>query len=208
MPDHLHGMRRADRMVLVFIGFDQQRKQVETIGFGRILLRLVGEVLLDFHESRLVFGFGADGTIDHRTVSGSIRSYSAWVPTNFTNTRLNRYAMCTTSRYLFPAMSKMTRFPPWEQERPVSRLGAYAERLSSTFGSITFFGGKRSELTLSTTRRRYPTGLKRLSLGRKLRLGNVIATGTRGLARAGSGRWCSTVAAAARNRTAQQVGPT
>ena len=56
--------------------------------------------------------------------------------------------------------------------------------------------------------RRYPTWLKRLSLGRKLRPGNVIATGTRGLARAGSGRWYSTAAAAARNRTAQQVGPT
>ena len=67
---------------------------------------------------------------------------------------------------------------------------------------------RRTELTLSTVCRCYPTGLKRVSLGRKRRPGTVIATGTRGLSSADSVRWCSTAAAAARNRTAQQVGPT
>jgi hypothetical protein len=43
-----------------------------------------------------------------------------------------------------------------------------------------------------------------VSLGRKRRPGNVIATGRRRVARAGSGRWCSTAAAAARNSTAQE----
>ena len=67
---------------------------------------------------------------------------------------------------------------------------------------------RRTELTLSTVCRCYPTGLKRVSLGRKRRPGTVIATGMRGLSSTDSGRWCRTAAAAARNRTAQQVGPT
>jgi hypothetical protein len=76
-------MRWAGRMMLIFIGFDQEGEQLEAIGFGRALLRLANEVPFNLNESCLVFGFGADGAIDYRMVSGSIRSYSALMPTNF-----------------------------------------------------------------------------------------------------------------------------
>ena len=51
VADHLHGMRRADRMVLLFVRFDQKCEQVEAIRFSRALLRLVVEELLDFARS-------------------------------------------------------------------------------------------------------------------------------------------------------------
>jgi len=90
MADHFDRMRRPDRMVLLFVGLDQQGQQIEAVGLRCAFVGLILEVALDFSESGLVFGGGADGAIDHRTLFGSIRSYSAWVPTNFTSTRLKR----------------------------------------------------------------------------------------------------------------------
>jgi hypothetical protein len=61
------------------------------------------EVPLDLFERRVIVGFGAKRTdhfFRHDTVSGLMRSYSAWVPMNFTSTR-SRYELLLFQKTIY-----------------------------------------------------------------------------------------------------------
>src|SRR5207253_350461 len=69
----------------------------------------------DLVERSFVIGLGSERTdyfFGHDTVSGSMRSYSEWVPMNLMSTRPKANDTCTTSRYLLPPRSKITRLSP------------------------------------------------------------------------------------------------
>src|ERR1700733_730593 len=113
--NRLDRVRWIDRPVIRFVNFNQRSEHVETIGFGRSPLRFAGEIRFDLPERPIVIGFRLDRAnvhFFHHTLSGSILSYSLCVPMNLISTRLKRYAMCTTRRYLFPPISKITRLSP------------------------------------------------------------------------------------------------
>src|SRR5262249_50687442 len=59
-----------------------------------------------------------DHLLRHDTVSGSMRSYSEWVPMNFTRTRPNANDTWTINRYLFPPRSNMARLSPTKSTVP------------------------------------------------------------------------------------------
>src|SRR5215218_6958567 len=59
---------------------DDERQKIESIGLGRAGIGLVVEEGLHRRERRVVVGLGAQRADVHHTVSGSMRSYSAWVP--------------------------------------------------------------------------------------------------------------------------------
>src|SRR5690348_15399353 len=80
-----------DTPVLPLIGADQRKQDLEAVALGRASLRLAEEVGFDFRQRGGVVGFTVDrakivhGLLYSRPWSaGSIASYSAWVPTNFT----------------------------------------------------------------------------------------------------------------------------
>ena len=91
IQDGLYRVRRIDRPMPPFVILDDKSQQVEAIGLGCSLLRLIVETAFDLVERVLVVGLAAERAdgwfLRHETVSGSMRSYSAWVPMNFTNTR-------------------------------------------------------------------------------------------------------------------------
>ena len=65
-----------------------------------------------------------------------MRSYWAWVPTNFTQTIPARYCNSTTSRYLLPAMLNTTRLLP--------------QMLALAYWSLTSCGDAQGALTASS----------------------------------------------------------
>src|SRR5581483_10443992 len=92
VPDCIDCIGRIDRPMLALIVLDNQRQQIEAIGLGAARLWLVVEITFDLVERSVIIGFRAKRTnyfLPHVTVSGSMRSYSECVPTNFTSTRPN-----------------------------------------------------------------------------------------------------------------------
>src|SRR5260221_11938906 len=83
VTDRLNRPGWVDWPALAFVVLDDQREKIEAIRLRRTRLRVGFEVPLDLFERLVVFGFGTNRTdhfLRHDTVSGSIRSYSAWVP--------------------------------------------------------------------------------------------------------------------------------
>jgi len=72
--------------VLALVVFNDKCEQIEVIGPRCAQLRFLIEVALDLGQRGLIVGLipeRADHFFRHDTVSGSIRSWSAWVPMNF-----------------------------------------------------------------------------------------------------------------------------
>jgi hypothetical protein len=83
VADRLNGLGRLDRPALALVVLDDQCEKIEAVRFLCARLRFVFEVPLDLFKGFVVFGFGTNWTnhfFRHDTVSGSMRSYSAWVP--------------------------------------------------------------------------------------------------------------------------------
>src|SRR5213080_4237368 len=121
VADRLNRPGWVDRPALAFVVLDDQCEKIEAVRLRRTHLRFVVEIPLDLFESLVVFGFGTNRTdhfFRHDTVSGSMRSYSAWVPMNFTSTRPNANDMWTINRYLLPPRSKITRLSPTKSTVP------------------------------------------------------------------------------------------
>src|SRR5882757_1401327 len=121
VTNRINCIRRIDRPAPALVVFDDQCQKVETIGVRRARRRFAFEVSLNLFERRFVLGFGVKWTdhfFRHETVSGSMWSYSAWVPMNFTSKRPNANETWTTKRYLLPPRSKITRLSPTKSTVP------------------------------------------------------------------------------------------
>src|ERR1700681_1454541 len=121
ITDRINRLGRLDRPALALVVLDDQREKIEAIHFRCARFWFVFEVPLDLFKGLVVFRFGTNWTdhfLRHDTVSGSMQSYSAWVPMNFTSTRPNSNDMWTINRYLLPPRSKMTRLSPTKSTVP------------------------------------------------------------------------------------------
>src|SRR5262249_51847901 len=89
IADCVDRIRRFDRPFLALVVLKNKRQQIETVRLRRSRLRLVFKIAFNLRERRPVVGLRADWAdwlLRHVTVSGSMRSYSACVPMNFTST--------------------------------------------------------------------------------------------------------------------------
>src|ERR1700726_1440155 len=121
VTNRVNHLGRIDRPALALVVLDDQREKIEPIRLRCARSRLALEGTLELFERLIVFGFGTNWTdhfLRHDTVSGSTRSYSAWVPMNFTRTRPNSNDMWTINRYLLPPRSKITRLSPTKSTVP------------------------------------------------------------------------------------------
>lgn len=76
-------------MVLLLVGLDEERQEIEAIGFGSSLPGFLGEEAFDLAQGRLVFCPGSDGAVDQVWV---LRASATFTPITFFGGYLRKVA--------------------------------------------------------------------------------------------------------------------